>query len=108
MCRCDAGEYTLDPTHIFSLELAVAEIDLMNNFRDLRERRILELKSAQQRFEGAAIALVRVLRLEHVEPELTRFRLVSLWRDELEVRLWIDEPANVPSVCNAGHKDSFT
>src|SRR5919204_1760738 len=96
MGRSNSREHALDAARILALELAVAEIDLMHDFRDLRECRILEVKSAQQRLESAAIALVRVLRVEHVEPELTRFRLVALWSDELEAPLWINETPDEP------------
>ena len=39
---------------------------------------------------------MRVLGLEHVEPDLARPRAVPVGGDELELRLGIDEPANEP------------
>src|SRR5207247_11086388 len=71
-------------------------VDVVHDLRDDAERAIAEPEARHERLEGAGVPLVRVLRLEHVEPELARPRPVSLGGDELELRLRVDEPANEP------------
>ena len=51
---------------------------------------------AEQHLEGAAIAAVRELALEHVEAQLARLGLVAARGHELEARLLIDEAADQP------------
>lgn len=79
----------------------------MNDLGDLRQRRIVELEPPQQRLEGAAVALVRVLGLEHVESQLSRLRLVTLRRDELEARVGVDEALDEPCARDAVDEDAL-
>ena len=60
------------------------------------ERGIVAPDAREQHLEGAAVALVRELALEHVEAHLARLRLVAVARHELEARAGIDEAADQP------------
>src|SRR3954462_9410325 len=107
MRRRDTREHAFDAACIFSLEFPVTQIDVVNDFGDLQQRGIIELKPGKKRLEGAAVALVRVLCLEHVEAELARLGPIAFRRDELQARLRIDESANEPRTGDPVHKDSF-
>ena len=61
----------------------------------------------EQHLEGAAVALVRELGLEHVEADLARLRRVALARHELEARLGVDEAADQPGRGDAVDVDAL-
>ena len=60
-----------------------------------------------QHLEGAAIALVGVLGLEHVEAQLARPGHVALRRDELELGLAVDEAPDQPGAGDAVDVDAL-
>src|SRR5207244_5731403 len=66
----DAGDHALQPRRLAAPELSVLTIDVVHQLRDDRQPRVGEPEPGHQRLEGAAIALVCVLGLEHVEAEL--------------------------------------
>ena len=108
MRGCNAGKHALDSLRIPTIELVIAQIDLVHHLGDLQQRRIVERKAVKQRFEGAAIAFVRELRLEHVEAQLALLRPIAFRSDELEPRLGIDEAPDEPRARDAVDEDSFT
>ena len=55
----------------------------------------------EQHLEGAAVALVGELGLEHVEAQLAGLGLVALRGDELEARLRVDEAPDQPGRADA-------
>src|SRR5438132_8780293 len=97
----DAGDQALDPGRLGPPELRFLAVDVVHDLRDDAERTITEAEARNERLEGAGVPLVRVLGLEHVEPELARPRPVPLGGDELELRLGVDEPANEPRARDA-------
>src|SRR5438093_6814960 len=100
MSEADASDEMVDPGRLRQLELRVLEIDVVHDLGDRPERGIMEAEPLDENLERAAVSLVRVLRLEHVEARFTGLRPVSLARDELEARVGIDEAADEPG---AGH-----
>src|SRR5437588_4932907 len=97
----DAGDQSLDPGRLGPPEFRFLAVDVVHDLRDDAERAIAEPEARHERLEGAGVPLVRVLGLEHVEPELARPRPVPLGGDELELRLGVDEPANEPRARDA-------
>src|SRR5205807_867265 len=83
-------------------------VDVVRDLRDDAERTIAEAEARDERFEGAGVALVSVLGLEHVESELARPRPVPLGGDELEPCLRVDEPANEPRARDAIDVDALS
>src|SRR5439155_6491796 len=92
--RPDAGDFG-------AAELAVLEIDVMDDFRDGAQRRVFQRASLQQHFERAFVALVRELGLEHVEAQLAFVGAIALAGYEFEVRLGVDETPYQPSASDA-------
>src|SRR5713101_2789503 len=83
----DAGDFR-------TAEFRVLAVDVVYHFGDGHEGRIVEPEATEQGLEGAMVALVRVLRFEHVEAELAGPRAMAVRCDEAEARLGVDEPAN--------------
>src|SRR5215472_18532700 len=92
--RPDAGDFS-------AAELAVLEIDVMDDFRDGAQRRILQRAPLHQHLECAFVALVRELGLEHVEAQLAFVGAVALAGYEFEARLGVDETPYQPSAGDA-------
>ena len=78
----ERGDHGADPVGLRMAELAVLEIDVVDDLGDPLERRVRPIQStqrfAQQHLEGAAVALMGELGLEHVEAQLARQRAVAL------------------------------
>src|SRR6516165_4205273 len=78
--RIILGRYTdtlhqrSNPCDFGSPELAVLEIDIVDDLADGAKRCVFEAASVEQDLEGAFVALVREFRLEHVEAQLAFFR----------------------------------
>jgi hypothetical protein len=85
----------------------VLEVDVVDDLGDLVQGRIVQVEALHQHLEGAAIALVGVLRLEHVEAQLAGRRLVALAGHELEARLLVDEVPDKPGAGNAVDLDAL-
>src|SRR3954468_18549944 len=66
-CGRDAGNQRLDARRLLPPELAVLQVDVVDDLGDGLECRFRLAQPGQQDLEGAVIALVRVLGLEHVE-----------------------------------------
>ena len=77
-------------------ELAVLEVDVVHDLGDRAERGSPR-PTLEQHLEGAAVALVGELGLEHVEPELAGLGDVALGGHELEARLRVDEAPDEPA-----------
>src|SRR5205823_3046567 len=77
-------------------ELPVLQIDVVDDLRDGTHCRIVYREPGAQDLEGAEIALVRELGLEHVEAELARLGTISLARYEFEPRVRVDDAPNQP------------
>src|SRR5262245_17068449 len=92
--RPDAGDFG-------AAELAVLEIDVMDDFRDGAQRRVLQRAPLHQHLERAFVALVRELGLEPVEAQLAFVGAVALAGNEFEVRLRVDETPYQPSAGDA-------
>src|SRR5499433_69667 len=92
--RPDAGDFG-------ATELAVLEIDVMDDLRDGAQRRVLQRAPLQQHFERAFVALVGELGLEHVEAQLAFAGAIPLAGYEFEVRFRIDETPYQPSAGDA-------
>src|SRR2546430_17723911 len=68
----DAGDQAFDPGRLGPPELRFLAVDVVHDLCDDAERAIAEPEARHERLEGAGVPLVRVLGLEHVEPELAR------------------------------------
>ena len=64
----DAGDQGPDPLGLGAGELAVLEVDVVHDLGDRAERGLAQARALEQHLEGAAVALVGELGLEHVEP----------------------------------------
>ena len=58
------------PGGLVAAELAVAQIEVVDDLADGGERRVVESHPLDEHLERAAVADVRELGLEHVEPQL--------------------------------------
>src|SRR5688572_13510816 len=87
----DPGDLCSDALGFGPAELGVPQIDVVNDVRDGAKPWLFEIEALAQNLERAAVALVRKFGLEHVEPQLARFRGVAFRRNELERRLRVDE-----------------
>src|SRR4051794_33145944 len=67
---------------LIASELAVAEIEIVEDLSDRGECGIVEAHALEQHFKAAAISNVGELGVEHVEPQLTVARRVPLRRYE--------------------------
>src|SRR4051812_13489222 len=72
------------------------QVDVVDRLGDRPQRRIGNLEAAEQYFERAQLALVRVFAVEHVEAQLARLVPVLARAHELELRVGIDEAADEP------------
>src|SRR5262249_31351742 len=96
----DPGHQAIDPGGLGAFELAVLEIDVVNDLRDRAEGRFLQVETFHQHLEGAVVAFMGVFRLEHVEAQLAALWPVAFSRYELEGCTRINETADEP---RAGH-----
>src|SRR5215813_821686 len=95
--RADTLHKRSDACDFGSPELAVLEIDIVDDLADSAKRCILEAASLEQDLERALVALVREFRLEHVESQLAFLRPIAFAGDELELGFRVDEAAYQPS-----------
>ena len=78
----------------------------MDDLGQVPEGGVAPPEAPHQHLERAEIALVRELRLEHVEPDLVRAWLVGVAAHELEPRLGVDEAADQPGTGDAVDVDA--
>src|SRR5439155_13129485 len=74
----DAIDQRANADSFVAAEFAVPEIDVMNDFCDRTKRRIVQCNTIEQHFEGAFVADMRELRLEHIEAQLAFVRPIGL------------------------------
>jgi hypothetical protein len=91
----DAEDDLLDSGGVRPGELSISEVDVVDDFRNVSERRVRIPSDPNERLECARIALVRKVPPDHVEPQLTGLPFL-LRIDEPELRIRINEPANQP------------
>src|SRR2546421_456875 len=99
----DAVDQRPDADRFVATELAVPEIDVVNDLRDSAKRGIVERNAVEQHFKCAFVALMRELGLEHVEPQLAFVRSISLARYEFEASLRVNEAAYQPRAPDPVH-----
>src|ERR1700745_3162587 len=87
----DALHQRSDTCDFGSTELAVLEVDVVDDLGDGAKRGILEAASMEQHLEGAFVALVREFSFEHVETQFALLRAVAFAGDEFEAGLRVDE-----------------
>src|SRR5436190_1290052 len=92
----DARDQPVDAGRLGATELPVFQIDVVDDLGDGTHRRIVYPEPGEQDLEGAEIALVRELGLEHVEAELAALGTVSLARYEFEPRLRVNDAPDQP------------
>src|SRR5689334_7332007 len=68
-CHGDAGDQARDAGGLLAAVLGVLEIDVVDDLGDGSERCVFQAAALQQHLEGAAVALMRVLGIEHVEAQ---------------------------------------
>src|SRR5512139_818501 len=84
------------PLDLWSLELPVLQIHVVNDLYHLREPVLIKAQSVHHDLKGASVSLVGILHLEHVEPDLAGFPLVRLSRDESEPGTRVDKASHQP------------
>ena len=87
---------SLDAGRIRPPELPVLEIEVVNDLRELSQRRVLQSTSAAHRLERASVTFVGEVRANHVEGSFDRSDRASRGIDKPESRRRIDEPSNQP------------
>jgi len=102
----DARQHAFDARRLIAAELCILEIDVVHDLGDRPQRRIADRKAAEQGLEGAPVAVVGELSLEHVEPEVAGRGVVRGRIDELEAGVAIDEPADEPGAGDAVDEDA--
>src|SRR5262249_7093789 len=90
-----------DTCNFGSAELAVLEIDIVDDLADGAKRRVLYAASLEQDLERALVALVGEFRLEHVEAQFTLLGPIAFAGDEFELGFRIDEAAYQQSTGDA-------
>src|SRR4029077_4293049 len=87
----DAGYQSLDAIGLVPSELAVLQIDVVDDFGDRLERWVGQAGVAKQYLEAAAVTLMGEFGLEHVEAQLARARRVAFARHKFKPSPWVDE-----------------
>src|SRR5262249_40546463 len=103
----DALDQRPDARDFGAAELAVLQVDVVNDLADGAQRRVLELAALEEHLERALVALMGELGLEHVEAQFAGVGAVAFARHELELRLRIDEAADQPGAGNAVDIDAL-
>src|SRR5215211_7995152 len=94
--RADPGDQAANAGRLLASELFVFEINVVHDLADGGQRGIVQSCTTQQNLEGAAVALVGELSLEHVEAQLIGFGHVAFGWHELEAGLRVDEALDQP------------
>ncbi len=97
----DAGDQAGDARRFLAAELAVLEIDVVDDLGDGLQRRIGYAGAGEQDLEAAAVALMGDLAFEHVEAQLPRLRHIALARHEADDGIGIDEATDQPAAGDA-------
>src|SRR5258706_2968942 len=102
----DAVDQVLEAGVVGAAVLLVLEIDVVDDLRDRTQGRVGELEALQEDLERADLALVGELAVEHVEAQLAGLVAILARRDELELRLRVDEAPDQPAARHAIDVDS--
>jgi hypothetical protein len=94
----DAGHDLGDARRLRPVELAVLDVDVVDDLGDPAQPGVAQSGALDQDLEGAAVAFVGVFRLEHVEADLAAARPVARGGGELEARLGVDEAPDQPAL----------
>src|SRR5258708_27503337 len=76
----DAGDQTLDPGAFLAAELAILQVDIVDDLGDRLQRGVAKEAAGEQDLEAAAVALVGAFGPEHSQAKLARGRDVALGR----------------------------
>src|SRR5438876_12158888 len=66
----DTRDQSVDAGSLGTIELRILQIDVVHDLRDREEAAVVETQAQHEDLEGAEVALVRELGLEHVEAKL--------------------------------------
>jgi hypothetical protein len=93
-------ENPIDTDAFGPLKLVVAQIGIVNHFRDFAGSFVLNSKSPDQRFERAIIPIVREIALQHVESERASVRTTLVPENEFRFRIdeFADEPCRTDTI----------
>ena len=89
-------DQTLNAGGVRPAELAVLEIEIVNDFRELAQGRILQVETRAHRLERTSVAFVREVGADHVERLLAGTYRSTRRVDEAKSRRGIDESPNQP------------
>src|SRR5919198_773102 len=92
----DTRDQSVDASRLGTIKLRVLQIDVVHDLRNRHEGAIVETQPRHENLEGAEVALVRELGLEHVESELAALGTVSFSGHELEPRVRVDDAPDQP------------
>jgi hypothetical protein len=106
--EADARDERCESRGLFPLVSPVAKVEVVHDLGDLLQRLIVAPHARQQNFEGAEIAFVGELGVEHVEAELPGLGFVPFGLDVLELRFGIDEAADQPRASDAVDVDPLS
>src|SRR6185369_1722737 len=103
----DPGDQMLDARGLLTVELLVLQVDVVHDLGERPERLVLQGEGTEHHLEGAEVAVVRELGVEHVEAKLPRRRRVAACRNELEGGLLVDEASDEPGAGDAVDVDAL-
>src|SRR4051812_43626555 len=86
---------------LLASELIVLEIDLMDDFRNSPERRIVQPGMRQEHLEAAIVPFMGEFGIEHVKAQFILGRDIVSRQDEFERCLSIEEAAYQPGAGDA-------
>src|SRR5262249_8267640 len=89
--NADARDQLSNACGLFPADFGVFEIDVMNNLGDGPECWVVKPRRHHENFECAPVAHMGELRIEHIEPQLSRLGNIALGRDEFECCRLVDE-----------------
>src|SRR5713226_3039572 len=90
----DSGDQP--PGSFGPVEFAVLQIDVVDDLGDRSKSRLVELQTLEQHLEGAAIAFVSEIGLEHVKADFPFLRLIPSRGNEFEFGFGIDKAPDQP------------
>src|SRR5262245_16958331 len=103
----EPGDEMVDALRLLASVSRVLQVDVVDDLGERVERGILPPEVAEHHLEGAELAVVSELGLEHVEADLTRCGGVAARSDELEGGRSVDEPADQPGAGDAVDVDAL-
>ena len=107
MSHGDAGDQPSNAHGFLAAELAVLQVDVVNDLGDRLQCRVVETGAGKQHLETAAVALMGDFAFEHVEAQFPRLRDIALARHEADDSIRVDETAYQPATGDAVDKDAL-